>query len=162
VIGLVFAWSFVSKVRNTSAFLQTIRQFQILSARLTRPVGYLFLFGEIAVALSMVVGNKLLSWGFLLGTFLLTLFCVALSSVLLRKVETSCNCFGASRSPVSYFDLVRNIGLIGCSLGGYSALTATRTSLAFFSWPDNILVILAATVFVVLWVQLGEIVRLFR
>lgn len=162
VIGLVFLMSSVGKARDLPGFQQTIRNFALLPGQFSGAAAWLFLFGEIAVMLLVVLGGPLLLPGFVLALGLLLLFCLALILVLARHIRTSCSCFGASEQPVSLADVWRNVGFILCALGGCLALLWTRGSTLALSLPEWLLPGLGAALFVVLWSQLGEIAHLFR
>ncbi len=162
VIGVVFAWSFAGKVRDVPAFARTISRFRLLPGRLQRPAAVACLGSELAVAGAMLLGGGLLEWGFLLAALMLAVLCIALASVLMRKIRTSCNCFGASDRPVSPYDLVRNAGFIACAFGGYSLYAAAPGRLTAPGVLEWGLAGVVAAVFVVVWVQVGEIVQLYR
>ncbi|MFZ6026976.1 MAG: MauE/DoxX family redox-associated membrane protein [Chloroflexota bacterium] len=159
VIGIAFAWSFMGKLRDVPPFVTAIERFRLLPKALHKAAAWVFLIGELAVVLSMLLGGRFLTWGFLLAVLLLLAFCAALVSVLWRKIDTSCNCFGASQKPVSPWDLVRNAGLIVCVLAGQALAPLAPP------WPGYLesgLMFVAALVFVPVWVQVEEIVALFR
>lgn len=162
VIGLAFVVSSISKVLNIAQFRQAISNFHILPRRLSGVTAMLFLCCEFAVVVFVLIGGSLLTIGFSLAIFLLLLFCIALVSVLARGIHTTCSCFGPSAKQVSRVDVWRNVGLILCALGGYGALfwtKGTQGNPGLLEWG---LTGLGAVVFVVIWIQLGEIVQLFR
>ncbi|MFZ6026954.1 MAG: MauE/DoxX family redox-associated membrane protein [Chloroflexota bacterium] len=159
VIGIAFAWSFVGKVCDVPSFVAAIERFRLLPKVLHKPAAWGFLAGELAVTLAMLFDDIFALWGFLLAALMLLAFCGALASVLLREIDTSCNCFGSSEKPVSRWDLVRNAGLIGCALVG---LTLTFTTPPPPGWLESVLMFAAALVFVLVWVQVREIVALFQ
>jgi uncharacterized membrane protein YphA (DoxX/SURF4 family) len=161
-IGLVFGISFLSKVIDIPTFKRTMSQFAILPKQLTRFVALLFLMSECVAVLLLIVGGIFLVPGFLLAICLLLLFCTALVTVLVRRIRTSCNCFGPSTKQVSHWDIWRNIGLILCAFGGCTALAwakDTQEALNALGW---VFTGLGAVVFVVIWIWFGEIVQLFR
>jgi uncharacterized membrane protein YphA (DoxX/SURF4 family) len=119
VIGLVFAISFVGKVRDVGQFAATIGRFELLPRRWNKTAALLFLGGEAAVVVLLIAGGPLLPLAFALAGLLLLLFTLALLSALRRGIETSCNCFGASEKPLTYYDVGRNAGFIACSLLGW-------------------------------------------
>lgn len=162
VIGFAFLISSVSKARDIAQFQRAIRNFNILPDRLSGIAASLFLCTEFVAAALVFIGGPLLFIGFFLALGLLLLFSLALQSVLARRIRTSCACFGAGGQPVSSVDVWRNLGFILCALGGIGALIWTKGSqenLNLFEW---LLTGLGAVAFVALWVQLGEIARLFR
>ena len=161
-IGLVFTISSLSKARDIGRFQQAISGFHLLSRSFSQFAAFLFLCGEIAVALFMLIGRSLLLYGFALAILLLLLFCAALASVLIRKMQTTCNCFGSSEKPVTPVDIWRNVGFLLCAGGGCEALIWTRgaqVSLEGIAW---LFIALGAGAFVLIWTQLGEIVQIFR
>ncbi len=162
VIGVAFAWSFAGKVRNLPSFVETIGRFRLLPGRLQRPAALAFLGGDLAVAMAMLLGGGLLGWGFPLAALMLAIFCIALASVLIRKIRTSCNCFGASDRLVSPYDLARNAGFIACAFGGYSLYAAAPGRLTAPGVLEWGLAGLVAFAFVAVMTQLGEIVALFQ
>jgi len=161
-IGLVFAISSISKARNVAQFQQAIVDFRLLSRQLSNLAAFLFLCGEFAVVLCTIIGGPLLLPGFFLAILLLLVFCAALASVLSRKMHTSCNCFGSSKKPVTLIDIWRNAGFLLCAGGGCEALLWLRGAQESLQWVVWLLIALGATVFVTIWIQLGEIVQLLR
>jgi uncharacterized membrane protein YphA (DoxX/SURF4 family) len=162
VIGLVFTWSFLGKLRNVSAFVQVIDRFKLLPKVLHRIFAVIVLVVELTVAVTMLLGKPLLIGGFLLAMLMLLVFCMALASVLIRKIQTPCNCFGSSAKPVSIYDIIRNMFLFLCALIGFILLLISKSSLSELSWLDWGLVSVTAIVAVFVSAQSGEIVRLFK
>ena len=162
VVGLVFLAAFVSKVRNIPQSQRAIGNFQILPRWLSVPAAFLFLGGELAVMICMAAGNWLLLPGFVFALLLLLLFSLALASVLVRKLSTSCNCFGSDEKPVSPADIWRNVGFLCCALGGVGALIWIPNIQASLSRLEWLLTGIAAAVFVLIWTRLSEITHLFR
>ncbi|GIK56288.1 MAG: hypothetical protein BroJett015_19510 [Chloroflexota bacterium] len=118
-IGLLFAASFGGKVRDRKGFAQTISRFGLLPQRWSYPLALLFLGAELLVVILIIWGGPLLAPAFGLAFLLLVIFTVALASVLIRNISTTCHCFGRSEKQVTYADVWRNIGFIGCSLLGW-------------------------------------------
>ncbi|HLV99936.1 MAG TPA: MauE/DoxX family redox-associated membrane protein [Ktedonobacterales bacterium] len=162
VTGLVFLISGVSKAGHLPQFKQTIITFRLLPNHLSGITALLFLAGEFGVVLLMIAGGHFLLPGFILAITLLAVFCGALASVLARSLHTSCNCFGPSEKPVTVSDLWRNLGFIVCALGGCVTQTWLRETDTTVGWLAWIPISLGALVFVVIWVQLGEIAQLLR
>lgn len=162
VIGLVFVVSSGSKVLHISRFRQAIRNFHILPGRLSGVAAMLFLCGEFAVVVFVLIGGAFLLLGFSLAISLLLLFSFALISVLHRHIRTSCNCFGSKNNSVSTTDVLRNIGLITCACLGCGILVASHQVRGHLSLVEWGLLGLAATLFVALWLHLREIVQVFQ
>lgn len=160
--GLMFAWSFVGKLRDFRAFEQAIIRFKLLPSWLYRPATVLFLGAELGVVFMMLLGEPLLMWGFLLAALLLTVFSIALVSVLVRKLNISCNCFGPSEKLVTSYDIIRNIGFLVCALGGWGAALTSQKDLVSFGIVEWGLALVVAVIFITVWTQVKEIVQLFR
>ncbi len=160
--GLVFAISSLNKARSLAQFQQAIVDFHLLTWRLSNFAALVFLGGEFAVVLLMLIGESFLLYGFALAILLLLIFCAALASVLVRKLHTSCHCFGASEKPVTQADIWRNVGFLLCAGGGCEAVIWTRGVQGSLEWMAWLFIALGAAIFVMVWIQLGEIVQLLR
>jgi hypothetical protein len=160
VIGLAFALSFAGKVRDVGQFTETIRKFDLLPQGWAGPAAVLFLAGEAAVVALLILGGRLLPLAFGLATLLLLLFTLALLSALRRGIETSCHCFGASDKPLTYYDVGRNAGFIGCGLLGWWLAAQVPVTTQPSNWAELALLGFFAAVFVIVWTQLGELATL--
>ena len=162
VVGIIFFWALVGKLQDIPAFADTIRRFKLLPGWLVRPAALICLGSEALVVLGMLVGGAFLLWGFSLATIMLTIFGVALASVLVRHIRTSCNCFGPSKKIVTSYEILRDALFILCALSGaylsFAALSAS-TSAVWWVW---VFAGAAAMVFVILVLQLKEILWVFR
>lgn len=159
-VGLAFLISSVSKARDFSLFVQTIVQFNVLPKYLGRSAALLILGGEFMVVLFLSIGGELLGGGFIFATILLSVFSLALASVLIRKNKISCGCFGKNSTIVSGYDILRNLGFIICAVIGVYTLMGVRQWQGELNIMDWTLTALAACAFVGIWVQLGEVGRL--
>jgi peroxiredoxin len=133
-LGLTFALSFVGKVRDVGQFTGTMRKFDLLPAGWAGPAAVLFLGGEAAVIVLLILGGRLLPLAFALAGLLLILFTLALVSALRRNIEMSCNCFGASEKPLTYHDVWRNVGFMACSVLGWWLVPQVGGSPAAKNW----------------------------
>ncbi|MEM8531857.1 MAG: MauE/DoxX family redox-associated membrane protein [Chloroflexota bacterium] len=157
VVGCVFALSVLGKVRDMSAFEESIQGFQLLPEPAIKPSAITFVVSEMIVVVLLLVGGVALPVGFVLAVVLLALFSGALFSVLQRKLDVSCGCFGASEQRVSYYDIVRNGGFMVCAIGG--VWLATTTVLP--GW-EGFLLAGSAIAFVLVWTHLRDIVGVLR
>lgn len=163
VIGLVFAWSFLAKLPDVSAFVRTIRQFNLLPAWLDQPAAVIILIGEGVVVTTMMVGGFIAKWGFLFAGALLLIFLVALVSVVVRRIQTPCNCFGiSSQTSVSLFEIARSIIFILFAIGGYRLEVVTKTNFSSTGILGLGLSGIMAAVLVLIVVQSKEFVRVLR
>jgi uncharacterized membrane protein len=98
---------------------------------------------------------------FYLASIMLVIFSIAFASVLIRNIQTRCNCFGTSQHPISQIDLLRNFGFLLCSCGG--GWLATKSEVNVTLAPLDLGITgLIAFIFVLFWAQLSEIYRLFQ
>jgi len=161
-LAVVFAVSSVGKLWHFSAFRQATSDFRILPGRLAGWAPYLFLCAEVSIVVSMVVGHRLLAPGFFLAVALLTAFSLALLSVLLRGISTSCNCFGPEQRRVSHHDIIRNIGFIAWGVAGWAALSQLHDAKAYLGPHEWIVIGIVAVPYTLLWIRIGELVDMLR
>lgn len=161
-ILLVFLASFIGKVRHIAAFQETITSFALVSRSLSRLFAPVIVFTEAIIVICMLVGGGLLFPGFLLAGALLLLFCLAMLSVLARKIATTCSCFGPTAKPVSPADIVRNVGFVMCALGGCWPFVSPGQHQEHLNIVEWAMIGLGALVFTLFWTQLSEIIQLFR
>jgi hypothetical protein len=162
VLGFVFALSLLGKLRNVQKFRQTILNFRQLPDWLVGGATPLFLGCEFLVVLGIMLGGMFLFPTFLLAALLLILFSGAMASVLVRQIRTACDCFGKSDKPVSVEDLWRNGGFLCCALGGCVFLRWSPQEYDHLTLVGWFLAGAAATVFVALWLYIGDLVALFQ
>jgi uncharacterized membrane protein YphA (DoxX/SURF4 family) len=112
VIGVVFMYASADKILHPAVFARTVQNYRIL------PLEAVNLFTIILPWLELVAGVFLVLGLFrggsiLLITFLILVFLVALSSVLIRGIDTDCGCFsssGGGKVTVSY--IIRDLTLL--------------------------------------------------
>lgn len=160
-IGLAFVISSGSKVRNIARFQEAIAQFGILPPQIHKLAALLFLGGEVTVVILLVIGDQWLLFGFTLALFLLLIFSIALGSVIRREIKVSCHCFGTSTRPATRIDLWRNGGFLLCSGAGLGAVLWNGGSLRPLGLLEYLFVGVGAATFVILNIELGEVVQLF-
>lgn len=157
VTGFVFGWAGISKLRDFSAFERAVANFNILPKTLVKSVAVFFISGELVVVALMLLGSQYLPAGFCLAGSLLLTFSAVLVSVLIRKLQTPCNCFGASAKPVSQSDVIRNAGILGCALIGFFSANTNGD----LEVTESILLALMAVTFSVVWIKLGDLAEVF-
>jgi uncharacterized membrane protein YphA (DoxX/SURF4 family) len=156
-IGFLFLYSFLAKVRDTAQFTEAITHFKLLPSDYSQPLALLFLAGEAAVVLLIILGGLLLPLAFGLAGLLLLTFTLALLSALRRNIQTACNCLGPSDKPLTQYDIWRNTGFIVCSLLGWWLETQGVTMPQQPNWFELALVGFMAILFVFVWTQLSEV-----
>lgn len=154
VVGMIFFISFIGKALSLKKFQQTISNFNLLPNTFSAPLALIFLMGELFVVILLIVGGSIgLRIGFALALVMLIAFTLALISVLVRKIQTSCNCFGSSEKIISPYDLIRNMGIIiGAAVGLLVADTPTSLDL-----PGWVLIGVSAGAFVFIWLSTRDI-----
>lgn len=164
-ILIVFLLSSVGKARDLPGFASTIAAFKVLPQGWSIAVSRIFLGGEFAVVVLLALENSL---GFALADLLLVSFTLALMIVVLKNpgAAISCNCFGHNREAVSYYEIARNAGLIAVGLLGWfmdhGPLVRGGKELADLDTGSWLIAGIAAGAFVALWLNLRNIVQLFR
>lgn len=163
VIGVAFLVSSASKVIDFPRFKQAVRAFRLLPDWLSGGAAFLFLCSELAVVILLALGSSFLLPGFALAIGLLSLFSLALVTVVIRRIRTACHCFGPGTKEVSFVDVWRNLGFLVCALVGCLMLIWTKANLLqqvnLLEW---VFIGLGGIVFLIIWTQLGEITQLFR
>jgi len=124
-LGLTFLLSAAGKARDLPAFRQAIADMRVLPAGWARPAAVATMAAEGLVVIAMAAGSAVLPAGFALGAVLLAVFSAALVATLRRDAGVSCNCFGASERPVSWYDVARNGALLACCGAGEWSYAAT-------------------------------------
>lgn len=160
-IGLVFAISLVGKLRDVPSFFQTITNFRFFPSTFSKPLAYLFLLGECGTIIAMVIGGPFLFWGFLAAAAMFLSFSIALLLVVKRKIETSCNCFGPDEKNVDIGHIVRSAGFMLCAISGLVLRRINTTVMPALNWIEWLLIGMASTTFVLVWMRISEIVKIF-
>lgn len=161
VMGYVFVFSLAGKFKNIPSFVQTITNFRFFPSKFSKPIAYIILIGEVSVVLAMLIGKNLLLWGFLITSLMFLAFSIALSSVIVRNIKTSCNCFGPDEKDVNVGHVVRSFGFMICGIGGVS-MTFHQYSLV---QPDLLLIVtmgIISIAYVVIWMNASDIFKLFQ
>ncbi len=155
ILGLTFLISFYRKATNFEEFKYSFGGFQILPNNLIRPAVYLVLAGELVLVGLFILGGDFLSVAFPVALLVLLIFTVAMLSVIVRKIENPCSCFGATDNLISNYDMLRNLGFMLCAGIGWHLVEESPT-LQIGEW---LLIGLIAAVFVAVWIRLRHILR---
>lgn len=157
-VGTIFTLSSCSKLKNFSQYVKTVRRFRLIPEKLVPSAAIWLLILELSIVLLLIRWKLAAFW---LASILFIIFSVALATVLYRKLQTPCNCFGSHSRFVSRMDLVRNTGFLACSIGGICLSTNPVTP--FPSNPFSFAVTsIAAILFVWISTQLNEIYQVFQ
>lgn len=124
LFGAVFAVSLISKIRSRRSYADFVATVPRLApwapARLAAP---LVIAGEAAVV-GLVVLPVTAPAGFAVAGLLLTAFTIAIATTVRRRQAVTCQCFGATSTPVGPAHLVRNGSLLVCAAVGLAASLA--------------------------------------
>jgi hypothetical protein len=118
VIALTFGASTVSKLRDRGGFVQSVQAFQLVPPHLTGAVATGLTSAEVVVVALLVAGaapalTVLAAPALVLAVALLLVYGAGLVSVRVRGLHVPCHCFGANPVPVSWYDVARNVVLLG-------------------------------------------------
>jgi uncharacterized membrane protein len=108
--GGFFIWSGTSKFGRIADFWTQVMGYRLTSAIKSRLIASYLPPAEFVLGMLFATGYLTLVSGFIL-LFLLLGFSIAISSVLIRKIETDCGCAGAGRQKVRPILLTRNLGI---------------------------------------------------
>jgi hypothetical protein len=128
ILGLTLAVAAWGKAKDAGAFRQTVVDFDLFPARGARTVAIVLIAAEFLAVAALAAGGGLLVAGFGLALLLLAVYSLALSVALARNARIDCNCFGQKTRPISPFDLVRNLLLLGLGLAGIVLLALDSSS----------------------------------
>lgn len=120
VVTVVFAASALGKLRAPGEFRASVVEMRVVPGRAVGAVTAVVPLLEAALAAAVWV-PALTAWAFVLSFGLVAVFTAALVSVLRRKIDTSCSCFGATRTRVGPAHLVRNAVLLAATAAGCAA-----------------------------------------
>ncbi|MFC4534814.1 MauE/DoxX family redox-associated membrane protein [Sphaerisporangium dianthi] len=118
LVGLVFAMTAVSKLRDLEGFRRSLPALVPARRELVRPLAMAVVVLEALVPISIAV-PAITSYGLALACALLVAFTVAIVRALGRGRLTPCRCFGTSAVPLGSQHLVRNgLLIVAAALGG--------------------------------------------
>jgi uncharacterized membrane protein YphA (DoxX/SURF4 family) len=156
VLGLVFAVSAWTKLRDFPAFLGALTTMRVLPEALDRPMAALVVILEVAVPLLLLV-TVTAPLGLALAAVLLIGFAAAISVTLARGTGAACACFGPASHPFGRRHLVRNALL--AVLAGAGALVGVGQS-AFPPVAGAVITAVGALVVALLMILFDEVAEL--
>ncbi len=166
-----FGASFIQKALGQQEFANALGSFGI-PKKVQRQCALLVTTLELLTASLVLFPGRAMLVGFALAAGLLCAFSIVLSLAITSGVTATCHCFGSSGVALSWFDVLRNVGLLtlvttswiiaiqskgGVLSGGQSILAVAAGA------PGQTLAILAsAIVFALIWARIPELVQLIR
>jgi len=111
VTAAVFLIAANQKLRDPYAFAASIYAYRVLPASLSTIAAVAMPVIEVLASLALVTGLLWRGGAAVLGGLLLV-FIAALFQAILRGIDIDCGCFGRGSSPVSFWLIARNYGLL--------------------------------------------------
>ncbi len=154
-IGLLFALSFLHKVRNFQAFTSSVRDYQLLWPRLIQPVAAAIVLAELAVVITLVSPESRAVGG-LLAIVLLLLYAGGIGINLARgRTDISCGCsWGRGHQPIRLAQVLRNL-----VIAGLATIILLPDNGRELLWLDQVSVVLACLVVALIYLTAEELVR---
>lgn len=156
IFTVTFVFSAAAKLRGLDAFRVALEDLRILPLGWARPLARIIVSTEALFAVVIAIGVGL-PYAMAAAALVLLAFTSALALAMRRKGgAVSCNCFGASSTRVSGYDLIRNAILVG--IGALSALSekTARQPIPASELALSVLVGVAAAMIVI---NFGDVAR---
>jgi uncharacterized membrane protein YphA (DoxX/SURF4 family) len=160
LIGGVFAFAAVSKLRDRTAFTAfeySLRRLTVFPAGAAGTAARAVALGEVAVAVLLAIPSTV-RVGFAVAAMMLVLFALGIAIAVRRGVNEPCRCFGGSRAPLGALHVGRNIALAVCSAA--AAIFCGSSSTAY-QLPVTVLVLLIAGAVLTTVLLLDDLAALF-
>ncbi len=121
-LATVMVLGSVGKVLNFKDFCKILKSYNIVPQFLAPTVSVVFVVSELAVAVGLVLSDFAV-WGGLTGAVLLLMYSTAIAINLIRgRREIPCGCNIRNGQTISWWLVLRNVGLIGIALIGTGKL----------------------------------------
>ncbi|MBC8481268.1 MAG: DoxX family membrane protein [Planctomycetes bacterium] len=119
VIGCVFLWASLPKIRQPYDFLSSVYDYELVGAKLGMFIAMTLPWLEILVGICLIAG-VFVSGAFLVSAGMTLMFTFVIGSALYHGLEISCGCFGmASNGIINYSTLIRDCALLLFTVLGY-------------------------------------------
>lgn len=120
VLAVIFLTSGIGKLRASSALVDDILEYRLLSSAQSKLFAAILPYLEIALATCCLVGFEIRATA-LLSACLLTTFTIGIVINLMRGRTFNCHCFGSSNSVIGIPVVMRNITLISLACFVFAA-----------------------------------------
>jgi putative oxidoreductase len=114
MVGLVFLYTALNKITNTAYFAGVIYNYQLLPDLLVNLVAVILPWVELICGFLLILGFWYRSAALIIS-FLMTIFLIAITSVMIRGLDIECGCFG-SDTIVDWPRIIEDIFLLIFSL----------------------------------------------
>lgn len=170
LLAVTFGVSSLQKALAQRDFANALATFGV-PKRLRRGIASLITAGELIATALLLQSGLLLTAGLTLSVLLLIAFSAVLVRAVSSGVDADCHCFGGAGPPISWFDVVRNVGLLLAALAGSlmvidpanaHATQLTVLSVVIGGDASNALVAAATIAVALLWAHLPQLAELVR
>jgi Methylamine utilisation protein MauE. len=114
-LAIIFFYAGVEKILHPQEFAVAIYNYQLLPDCVINLLAIFLPWQEVLIAASLVIGIYRRGAA-LLSSLLFLIFATALTINLVRGLDISCGCFGASSGNISWFYLARDLSLFCMSV----------------------------------------------
>ena len=114
-LAIIFFYAGIEKIINPRDFAVAIYNYQLLSDYAINLSAIFLPWLEVLIAASLIIGIYTRGAA-LLSSLLFLIFATALTINLVRGLDISCGCFGASSENISWFYLARDLSLFCLSV----------------------------------------------
>jgi uncharacterized membrane protein YphA (DoxX/SURF4 family) len=114
-LAIIFLYAGIEKIFNPGDFAAAIYNYRLLPDYAINFTAILLPWLEVIIALNLISGTNTRGAALLSALLFLT-FAIALTFNLLRGLDISCGCFGASSGNINWFYLVRDLSLFCMSV----------------------------------------------
>ena len=136
VLGGLFVWASIHKIRYPFLFLATVYDYEIVSVKFGIALAVLLPGLELLVGICLMVRIFPKSAS-LFCVAMLSMFLFAQISVLMRGLTVDCGCFGIEESPVTSQILARTGLMLGLAI-----LVCVNVHAGGWRWPRNFVSVL--------------------
>jgi uncharacterized membrane protein YphA (DoxX/SURF4 family) len=133
ILAIIFFYASIEKIADPGEFAVAIYNYQLLPDIAVNVLAVILPWLEIIIATCLLTGFYVRGAALISSALFLT-FATALTINLLRGLDISCGCFGASSGNINWFYLGRDLSLLAISIfvmvydRGWRALFALRSN----------------------------------
>jgi uncharacterized membrane protein YphA (DoxX/SURF4 family) len=114
-LAIIFFYAGIEKIINPQEFAVAIYNYQLLPDCIINMLAAVLPWLEVMIAVSLVIGIYARGAA-LISALLFLIFATALTINLVRGLDISCGCFGASLGNISWLYLARDLSLFCMSV----------------------------------------------
>ena len=114
MVGVVFLYASIDKITNTAYFASAISNYQILPDSIVNLVAIILPWLELICGFLLLIGMWYRSAALVIS-FLMIVFIIAITSVIIRGLDIDCGCYG-SDTLIDWSRVIEDIFLLTFSL----------------------------------------------